>query len=85
MADFYEEDEPIEKIHEAFQRGEKFVTTPPACEHVQGIVRVIKVSFPSDPPFGSSVDVWLHSHNCGRQVLASDPVLMPSSDTQVPA
>lgn len=29
MDDFYEDDEPVEKIVEAFERGRKFVTGPP--------------------------------------------------------
>jgi hypothetical protein len=30
IEDFFEEDEPVEKIRAAFERGEKGYTTPPA-------------------------------------------------------
>jgi hypothetical protein len=36
--DFYEDDEPVEKIVEVFERGEKFLTTPPSLGRTQHLV-----------------------------------------------
>ena len=34
MDDFYEEDEPLEMIEAAFERGEKVFTAPPGAEPI---------------------------------------------------
>ncbi len=35
--DFYEDDEPLEKIVAAFERGERGVTAPPVCIDTGGL------------------------------------------------
>ena len=71
--DFYEDDEPVEKIREAFRRGDKGITGKDGPGRSSGNARV-KGVHSSNP----QVDVALHSPNSGQNPVRSPRRAVPT-------
>ncbi len=65
--DFYEDDEPVEKIIDIFDRGDKGVTAPKSA------VRSVRVTWSSHPRVANDIDVLWHSENSGAAVPSGRP------------